>query len=132
MQVELSTVLAVFGSGLGLYVGLLRYTIASKEQSYVERFGNLEKDTDHIKERLVNEEKNTIRLDGELKLAQNNHDQLTDTIDEIKKSMITKVEFEPRMTNLERTLNQILSELQRTGGRFPSGQMSSTTPPKPR
>jgi hypothetical protein len=127
MQVDLSVVMSVAGGGIGLYVTLLRYTISQQAKTYEKQFELLTVSQASTLARLVDEEKNTIRLDGEIALAKLEHSQLTSAVTEIKESMITKVEFEPRMTNLERTLNSILSEL-RGASRFQSGSMQGVKP----
>lgn len=145
MQVELTTVLGFAGSAIGaavtIYIAILRYALSAKEKEFERRFGDIEKaaaeqskncdvELKKLGDRLSNEEKATIRQDGQINLVQNNHDALTRDLEEIKRNMITKAEFEPRMTNLERTLNQILAELR---GRYPShGGMPAVAPPTPK
>jgi len=142
MQVDLTAVLGVAGSVISLvasvYIAILRYALAAKEQAFERRFSEIEKDavtqttscaSDLKKQgdRLAEVEKAAVRVEGRLDLVQNNHDALTRDLEEIKRNMITKAEFEPRMTNLERTLNQILAELR---GRYPSqGTMPAVVPP---
>jgi predicted RNase H-like nuclease (RuvC/YqgF family) len=142
MQVDLTAVLGVAGSVISLvasvYIAILRYALAAKEQAFERRFTEIEKDaaaqttscaSDLKKQgdRLAEVEKAAVRVEGRLDLVQNNHDALTRDLEEIKRNMITKAEFEPRMTNLERTLNQILAELR---GRYPShGTMPAVVPP---
>jgi len=133
MQIEITTVLGVAGSvlagGVSIYMAIFRYALSQKEREFDRRFEDIERRAETNLGRLNDEEKATIRQDGQINLVQNNHDALTRDLEEIKRNMITKAEFEPRMTNLERTLNQILAELR---GRYPShhshGAMPAVTP----
>ena len=143
MQIEVTTVLGFLGSAVGtavsIYMAILRYAIGQEKAAIERRFISLEKevntqsirctlDMKKLEDRMNDDEKTTIRLTGSLNLIENNHTALNNDIEEIKQSMITKAEFEPRMTNLERTLNQILSELR---GRYPSHSgMPAVSPPK--
>jgi len=147
VQVEVTTVLGFAGSalafGVTVYIAILRYALSQKENELNRRFVEIETDVKDLTKaqahalesftsRLVDEEKATIGIDGEMKLLKNNHDALNNALEEIKRNMITKTEFEPRMTNLERTLNQILAELR---GRSSYGSMAAVgtpAPPKPR
>ena len=147
MQIELSAILGVAGSVAGvvvsMYIAILRHALAQKERETERRFADLEKALEaqttlcvagarlHV-DRLAEAEKLAIRQGGQIDLAENNHATLMRDLDEIKRSNITKAEFEPRMTNLERTLNQILAEI-RGRSAFPShGSMAAVTAPSPK
>jgi len=136
VQIEATAVFGAAGSllafGVTIYIAIFRYALSQKEREIDRRFEDVVRRAESTTDRLNDEEKATIRQDGQINLVQNNHDALTRDLEEIKRNMITKAEFEPRMTNLERTLNQILAELR---GRYPSyGQMPAVTgtpsPPK--
>lgn len=135
MQVEVTTVLGFLGTTAGtlisIYLAMFRYALAQKEAEFERRFTDIENAADERKvrceedmrsldNRITVEEKCTIQLTGDINLVRNNHDSLNKDLEEIKRTMITKAEFEPRMTNLERTLNQILSELRGGGSRYSS------------
>lgn len=129
MQVDVTLVVTVIsgilGVGLAIYTGLLKYTVTQKENELNRRIEegktalalHVEKTMTEqrlISDRLHVEEKATIAQNGEIKLVQSNHAQLDNDLEEIKRNMsllITKAEFEPRISNVERLLNQILSEM---------------------
>lgn len=134
MQVELSTVVAfvtgLLSTGLGIYVALLRYTVGQREKEIDRRLTHCDVENAKLVETVHALEKTTIKQQGDINLVQRTHDDVKGDVEEVKRTMITKAEFEPRITNLERTANQILSELR---GRYPSGQaMHAVTPPAPK
>lgn len=115
--------------GVALYVGIVRYAINQREKEIDRRIGETQKsqatssrectrELRSLADRLTTEEKATIRQDGEIRLVNQNHDSLTSDIEEIKRTMVTKSEWEPRMTALERNTNQILAELRSGSGRY--------------
>lgn len=132
MQVDLTTVLAA-GSGLlstlfGAYVGLLKYTVAQRERELDRQLEQLMAESSKLKDRVSEEEKSTIRQDGEIKLVQQTHNDVKADIDEVKRTMVTKAEWEPRMTNMERTLNQVLTELRGISTRYSTHQSGQHVP----
>jgi hypothetical protein len=115
----------------GILLFTLKYAIAQRDQEVNRRLGERESqsnehsnDVKAVLERLRLEELKTVKMEGDLKLTNQAHDGLNNDIDDIKKTMITRQEFELRMTAIERMLQQILSQLQPSTrysqGRFPS------------
>lgn len=109
-------------SGLiGLWVGTLRYTIASKEQEHNRRFGEtnaelatLRADVRSQNERLHTDEKKTIEQGKDLERFNDKHERFEKDIADIKerveRDMVTKSE----MHGLERMMREKLDELLRT------------------
>lgn len=135
MQIELGTVISVVGGLLSIaltaYVALARYAIGQREQTLNDKLNRYAEHIDKLDVRINVEEKSTIRQDGDLALVKQNHDQVQSDIEEVKRTMITKAEFEPRMTNLERLVNQVLTELRGISTRYSShgsGQQFPATP----
>lgn len=67
-----------------------------------------------LAERVHQDELATARLQGDVNLVKQNHEGLEADLAEIKKQMITKVEFEAKMANQDRMLNLILSRVDGT------------------
>lgn len=133
MQIDLASVIAtvsgIVSVAFALYVALAKYAVAQREKEIDRRLEHCAEEQKHLADRIGNEEKATIRQDGALNLVKQTHDDVLHDIEEIKRLMVTKAEWEPRMTNIERTMNQILSELR--GSRYSSQHMPSVTPKKP-
>jgi hypothetical protein len=144
MQVDLSSAVSVVSGlvtvGAGAYVALLRYAIGQKEHEIERRLGDLRNDLEaHEKDsaskhaalggRITDEEKSTIRQDGVLNLSKQVHEGLTSELDELKRNLVLRPEWEARMSGLEKTVNTILSELR--GARYPSSSSMPAGPKKP-
>lgn len=111
MQVDISLVLAglsaVFSGGLAVVVTLARITIQNRETEIDRRIGEIRTKSDDINARLHTEEKATIRQDGDLRLVQTTHTNLTNDVQEIKQTMATKEE----VRHIGRTMDKVLERL---------------------
>ena len=118
MRVDLTAVLSLFSGlftvALGLYLAMARYAIANREREIDRRIddiraladaklGALEREVHTLQERLHNEEKATIRQDGDVNLVRQGHNDIKSDMDEVK-----------------RTLNEILRELRSGPERYSS------------
>lgn len=118
----------------GILLFTLKYAIAQRDKEVDRRLDQRESQSnDHSNdlkaalERLRLEELKTVKMEGELKLTNQAHDGLNNDIEDIKKTMITSQVFEPRMTAIERMLQQILSQLQ-PSTRYSQGRYPAQTP----
>lgn len=71
--------------------------------------------------RIVDLEKNAIRVDGEIKLLRQAHDGITRDLDEIKKQQVPRAEWERQMLSVEKTLSMILERLDERDVRAKNG-----------
>lgn len=138
MQIELSTVFAV-GSGIltalfGIYVGTLRYAIASRDREIDRRIETLDTAVKSVQsaavilaDRLATEERETVRLDGAIQLLAQALGAVQETITDMHRSMVKRDEWAPRMDSIERQLNKITSALTE-GYKGGSKGVSSTYP----
>lgn len=134
MQIDLTVVISVVSSilslGFGAWLATARIAYANREKEIDRRFEKVEE----IDKRLHMEEKATIRQDGDLHLVQNNHDNFTGDLHEIKRNMATKSE----VAQVSRTTEQILARLDGRrfspmGGTYAQGPSESPSPkPIPR
>lgn len=124
MQIDISTALGFLATVISVTVGAwfatARYAVAQREREIDRRLDDCRDESKKLNERLHTEEKATIRQDGDVNRVRDSHGTLVSDIEEIKRTMVTKVEW----IAMERTLNQILTEMQR--GR--SGSAYSTLP----
>jgi hypothetical protein len=129
MQIDISTALGflatVISVAVGAWFATARYAISQREREIDRRLDDCRDELRKLNERLHTEEKATIRQDGDVARVRDSHGTLLCDIEEIKKSMVTKSEF----LVLERTLTQILTEMQRTRSGS-SYQSISSGPPK--
>jgi DNA repair exonuclease SbcCD ATPase subunit len=120
MQVDLSTVLGLAASAASIIVGawlaIIRYAIAQREREIERRLDDCRDETRKLSDRLHAEEKATIRQDGDVKLVRGAHENLAADIEEIKRTMATKTDT----SNLDRHIQEILTELRGARGRQPS------------
>ncbi len=138
MQVDLGTVVAAIATILSIasmiIVTLGKITVANREKDIDRRIEDTSKKTDAIDLRLHGEEKATIRQDGEIRMVRQHHEGVTDDINEIKRNMITKVEW----VQLEKVIDRLTSAVERRpgygGAQHSSSQYTSlgsqTSPPK--
>lgn len=116
--------------------GLLLKALASTFTGFKETVEKDKAATDStIKElstRVAEEEKATTRVEGELKLYSVKHDNAVADLLDMKKTMLTKSEFESRMNNQDKLLGLLLqkSDDRRLDsvGRYPSQQMPAVRP----
>ena len=135
MQVDVSTVMSIFSGivsvAFALYLAIAKYAIGQREKEIDRRLDEHQgvhtravaecaAETRKLADRLTGVEKEAIHQEGLIKLVQANHDGLLSDIEEIKRTMCTKSEFDARMTNIERTQNQILAELRGGSSRYAS------------
>jgi hypothetical protein len=110
---------------------LLRIAFTTYEKATEKRFGDLEKAATNDEAELKSQvydlreanhslEKSQLKFEGELKLLSAGHESSRDDISSIKRDMITKSEFEPRMNHMEKMLTTILHAVERTPGRYTS------------
>lgn len=126
MQVDITTVIGIISTicslGLGAWLAVAKVALTNREKDIDRRLDDLRGDLRGIDTRLHAEEKSTIRQDGEIRLVQSTHDNLTSDMHEIRRTMVTKAEF----AQLGRTTEQILARLDgRENRRFPSGSTSA-------
>lgn len=128
----IGAVVSVFGfivtAAVTIYVWLAKYVIQQKEQELQRRFhetnnkvmaleGLLAKEIDKIEKlqtALTEDEKQTIRLEGHMKLLQADHEGFQADVQEIRERMVTKDEFRQlldRSNSMDHTLRQILTQL---------------------
>jgi hypothetical protein len=125
---------------LSLVIALLAYINKQQQKEHEKavkdlrdehkaKLDALDKKTDGIDSRLHEDEKATIRIDGDLKLARNESQGLIDDIHDLKKGMVTKVEFETRMNNQDKLLGMVLQKID--GSRYSSqSAMGAVRPPE--
>lgn len=145
MQVELRDVVSaaagVLSVLMGAYVMLLRYAISQREKELDNRIAAIAKEQERTQKecgdemknlvaRLAEEEKATIRQKGEMDLVRAQHEAQIGDIEEIKRTMLTRTEFEPRMTSIEKTLREILAEMRGSSSRYYHGSQTSMPPVK--
>lgn len=149
MQVDLSTVLAILSTvltiGFGAWLATARYALSQRDAEINRRIEGVVADAKAIDQRLHVEEKATIRQDGDLLRVKDTHSNLAEDLQEIKRTMVTKAEW----NGLERMLDNRFSELLRAsatrgeqrqpyqprltpGGYHISNPSASPPPPGPR
>ena len=110
----------------GIVLFALKYAVAQRDKEVDRRLDAGEKlsaaNAEELKgqaERMRNQELKSNTLEGDLKLTNQAHTTADNDIDDIKKSMITRQEFDRGMTSIEgmlrqnsTLLSQILSQLQ--------------------
>jgi hypothetical protein len=124
--VPISTVVTIIvgllSGAVSVYVVLLKIAVGTYEQSTEKRFIDLERASDEDEKELKKEvkqlteknhelEKSQIALQGTVNLLESNHNRSTGEIENIRDHMITKTEFETRMSGLEKVLDTFLKEL---------------------
>lgn len=134
MQVDVSTVLGflatVISVAVGAWFAIARYAIAQREREIDRRLDDCRNESRQLNDRLHTEEKATIRQDGDVSRVRDSHGTLVSDIEEIKRTMVTKVEF----LSVERAMNQILTEVQRgrSGGAYSAVPQAFPKKPEPR
>lgn len=127
---NMGTVLGVAGfiisTLLGLVLALVSYINREQRRELENDIRDLKTKNDEQEKRLQKEELATARLDGEMKLAASEQRGLESDMHEIKKQMVTKVEFETRMNNQDKLLGMVLMKLD--GTKYPSQQVPRPTP----
>lgn len=114
---------------LSLVIALLAYINKQQQKEHEKavvdlrtehkaKIDSLEKKVEGVDTRLHEDEKATIRIDGDLKLTKQTSDALLDDLHDLKKGMVTKVEFESRMNNQDKLLGLVLQKID--GSRYPS------------
>ena len=137
MQVDLATVVAAFATTLSIasmiIVTLGKIAIANRDKEIDRRIEDTAKKAESIDLRLHTEEKATIRQDGEIKLVAQNHQGLAEDIDEIKRNMVTKSEW----NQLEKMMERVTSAVERrtlaahpSSSQYASFGSPPTSPPK--
>ncbi len=137
MQVDISTVVAAIATILSIasmiIVSLGKIAVSNRERDIDRRLEDLVKKAEGIDQRLHGEEKATIRQDGEIRMVRQHHEGVTDDINEIKRNMVTKVEW----VQLEKVMERLTAATERRPGyaSHSSSQYTSvgnprTTPPK--
>lgn len=149
MQVDLSLVATISTGLIGGYVALLRHLFFQKEQEFERRMKEASDDitknhTDQVTslskieaehsigiarldERMTAEEKSGIRQNGEIALLKQQHQQVMEDLEEIKSTMVTRVEFQVQMGSIEKSLAQISRDM-RARGIPPTRSVSSEYP----
>lgn len=148
-----ASALSVMGSG---FIAALLHTYKQEKKYGEDRVAKLEattdehelaigertKHADHMRmqmdmkeldKKVTEDEKRSIRMEGEINLVRQGHAALITDVEEIKNNMVTRAEWEPHRAAMEKTMNQILAEL-RGAPRYPSGAMRypSPLPPDPK
>lgn len=136
----ITIIVGILSVAAGAYAVIIRLAFNTYEKATEKRFADLEKDQSADEAELKKQvhdlreanhllEKSQIKLEGEVKLLNSNHDSAKDDIASIKDTMITKTEFEPRMMSMERMLTTILHAVERSGpGRYQSGGSAPNFP----
>lgn len=143
LSTMISIVVGIISVAAGVYAVLVRIAFNTYEKSTEARFVNLEKDAlaneaelkkqvYELREENHSLEKSQIKLEGEMRLLNSNHDAAKDDIASIKNTMITKTEFEPRMNTMENMLTTILRAVERSPGRYGSSSHHSAYSPTAR
>jgi hypothetical protein len=117
-SVLISGASALFTIVLGLATYALKYAIDQRDKEVDRRLKEgeeasktHERDLKDATERLRQEEMRSIRLEGEMKLQSQAHSGLTDDLNSIKNNIVSRQEWESRMSAVERMLQQILTQL---------------------
>jgi len=111
---------------VGIALVALRYAIGQRDKDVDRRLSGqettakeTETDQKAIAERLRLEELKSVAMAGDIKVIQNNHSGLDQEMRDLRENIVTRGEWEARMTSLEarmtgieRMLQQILSQLQ--------------------
>jgi len=112
MQVDLTTVLSVLSTiaslGFAAWLTTARYAWSNREKDIDRRIEDVRSLAAAVDTRLHTEEKATIRQDGEISLVKQTHGNIDDDVQEIKRTMVTKVELQ----HLIRTTDQILQKIE--------------------
>jgi hypothetical protein len=120
MQIDFGVISMVVSLAVGVFAWLAKYAVSGREDATEKRFTDLEVIVRDVNSRLVAEEKLTIRQQGELNLVNHTHSDLKTDVDTIKSQMLTRNEFEPRMSSLEKTITNFMSEIKVMMPRFSS------------
>lgn len=147
MQIEFSSVISIVSGiiafGLSTYLALSRHTDKMRDSEVSRRIGELErgeetvnkdlqKEFHAVKDRMHADEMAALQLRSDLALVRQIQQTHNDAMEDIRREIVTKAEFESRMSGIERTMERMLDQLQRiypsSSYRPPSVQMS--TPPR--
>jgi hypothetical protein len=121
VQVDLSLLSTLATGAIGLYAGLLRYSLATKEREIERRIGELEGASKTVHGRLADEEKATVRVES-----------VREALAEIKRDMVKRETFEAQIEDMRSTQRQILSMLRSSGTMGSYSSMAAVRlPPRP-
>jgi len=116
--VPLSLVVAIGSTILTALFGALfmvsRYAYAGDKREAERRIVLLEQARDALREQLHADELATSKLQGDVNLVKNNHDQLAADVEEIKRTMVTRDLFDTAITSLKSLVQQVIQWQQRT------------------
>lgn len=109
MQIDLSLLSAAATGVVGLYAGLIRYTLSTKEKELERRLSELEGRSKEFHGRIADEEKATVRVES-----------VREDIAEIKRDMVKRDVFESQIEDMRATQRQILGMLRAPGSSYSS------------
>jgi hypothetical protein len=101
-----------------------KYAVAQRDKEVDRRLDNGEQkvsigevDIKKLVENLHADEIKTVKLEGDLNFLRHAHDGFDRQLGEIRENIVTRQEWESRMSAIEKQLHQILAQLQpRYGG----------------
>lgn len=118
---------------IGLLGWLWRDNLLTRANETKRAFDAQTKELDATKEKCAHLETSLnkvalelVKLEGELKLVNQVHNTLQKDVEEIKDQMLTRAEFEPRMSSLEKSIATLINEVREvtrpraSSGGFPS------------
>lgn len=112
----LSVIVSVLVPVMAVAVGLFRYAVSQKQAEFEAAFKALhaknekqDEENRRTVDRLHEQELHTLKLQGELQLANAHSDNLINDVEEIKETMVTKSEFASLRSMLEDAVKMIRS-----------------------
>lgn len=118
-SLAVAVISGVLTTVFGVVLFSLKYAVSQRDKEIDRRLDTGEtaslkhdKEIEINKERLHIEEKKSVEIDGKLKLVDQTHNTFSCDLDEIKKSIVPRQEWESRMTSIDRTLEKILTRIE--------------------
>jgi hypothetical protein len=132
-QIDIATVISVFAIvaslGSAAYFGVSRYAQHTRDSEVNRRLLQAETNIMEMIKSVHSDELETVRLQGKLALVEQHHTSLETDLDEIKKLIVPRTEWETSQRNLTGKIDDLTREVRsRVGGRYSTTSSDPAVP----
>jgi hypothetical protein len=122
MQIDMGILSIAMSIMVAVFSALGRAALGARERELDGKISALHATAEDLGRRVAVEEKESIRQAGTIELIRVTHGDLKRDVEDIKSEMLTRTEYEPRMSSIEKSLSALITEIremrsERTTGR---------------
>ena len=111
MQIDMGILSIAMSIMVAVFSALGRAALGARERELDGKISALHATAEDLGRRVAVEEKESIRQAGTIELIRVTHGDLKRDVEDIKSEMLTRTEYEPRMSSIEKSLSTLITEI---------------------